>query len=80
MSTRDLIPYLNKSCRFKLKSGKEVFGIIWEAIGPNGKHLYFTSLSNAELVYEAGNSLELAAKIGNPIPFEDIIYVEKLAS
>lgn len=80
MSTKDLQTYYNTRCRFKLKSGKEVFGVIWEVETANGKNLFFTSLSNAQFVIKAKSDVELASKIGNPLAIEDIILAEKLVS
>lgn len=38
----DMMDFLNKPCRFKLKNGREVFGIIWRT-GNNGNSEYFFS-------------------------------------
>lgn len=80
MSTTDLIPYFNNTCRFKLRSGKEVFGVIWEVVTAEGVRMYFTSLSNAQLVQQAQKDADLAAQIGSPIVIDEIIYAERIAS
>ena len=40
MSTRDLSTIYERPCKFKLKSGKEIFGVIWK----NNDGLFFSSL------------------------------------
>ncbi|TVR39430.1 MAG: hypothetical protein EA392_06705 [Cryomorphaceae bacterium] len=42
MTRHDLSLYYNRHCRLKLKSGKEVFGVIWEHDSDEDK-LYFAS-------------------------------------
>src|ERR1700751_6486700 len=37
--------YNDQPCRFRLKSGKEVFGVIWEKPQPGNTSYYFASLS-----------------------------------
>ena len=40
MSTPELSSIYKRPCKFKLKSGKEVFGVIWK----NNNQLFFSSL------------------------------------
>ena len=40
----------NEHCRFKLKSGKEVYGIIWQVSVEDGPGYFFTSASQKEKI------------------------------
>lgn len=78
--------FTNKHCRFKLRSGKEVFGVIWEvesaeqrADAKNGqsapKRLYFASVRD----YERLQHDEVPVHV-IPMQPEEIVLVESLAS
>ena len=41
-------PFAHKHCRFKLRSGKEVFGVIWEVEGLEKRSLFFASIGDYE--------------------------------
>lgn len=71
---------LNEHCRFKLKSGKEVYGIIWELKMNNLSHYYFTSASLKEKIESSPNRIELIQENGVELDLNDIIQVENLAS
>lgn len=74
----NLRQFYNTQCRFRLKSGKEVYGVIWEVAVSEKSELYFTSLSNAEHVFKAKNDKELSKSIGLPLSAEEIIMAERL--
>ena len=40
--------YAHKHCRFKLRSGKEVFGVVWEVESGGEKKLFFASVRDYE--------------------------------
>lgn len=40
--------FTNKHCRFKLRSGKEVFGVVWEVEANEEKKLFFASVRDYE--------------------------------
>lgn len=79
MTKTDLSTYYHRHCRMRMRSGKEVFGVLWEDELDTNK-LYFASRS-AHLAYQASlGSLRSEAflppaDIVNP---EDIIAVESL--
>jgi hypothetical protein len=37
-------PLTHKHCRFKLKNGREVFGVVWEVEANDEKKLFFASV------------------------------------
>ena len=48
-------PYAHKHCRFKLRNGREVFGVIWEVetaeaapMDDQDQHLFFASVRDYE--------------------------------
>ncbi|MCB0431057.1 MAG: hypothetical protein H6585_10780 [Flavobacteriales bacterium] len=43
MTSQELAYYMYRVCRFKLKSGKEVYGVIWEDKNLRGEREYFFS-------------------------------------
>mgnify|MGYP000878039472 CR=1 FL=1 len=44
-------PYAHKHCRFKLRSGKEVFGVIWEVEAGDEHKLFFASVGTGIFVH-----------------------------
>jgi len=79
MPKRDLKEYYNRECRFKLKSGQEIYGVLWEIESAKGKALYFTSLFNATRI-RSNNDFELASELGQPMQSDQIILAERLVS
>ena len=68
--------YANKHCRFKLRSGKEVFGVIWEVESADARKLFFASIGDYERLQrdpkKPVNVIDLRP--------EEIIQVESIAS
>ncbi|MBL4704147.1 MAG: hypothetical protein JKY54_06480 [Flavobacteriales bacterium] len=79
MSIRDLKEYYNSECRFKLKSGQEIYGVLWEVESAKGTDLYYTSLFNATKI-RSNNDFQLATEIGQPMQLDEIILAERLVS
>jgi hypothetical protein len=76
MDTPDIQHFAHAHCRFKLRSGKEIFGVIWEVeIGEN-KKLFFASIRDYE------RSLHDPMRPIEVVPMEptEIVYAERLAS
>jgi len=70
----------NEHCRFKLKSGKEVFGIIWEVRVNEAPAYFFTSASHKEKIETAINRIEMIQEIGFELDINDVVLAENLAS
>ena len=69
-------PFAHKHCRFKLRSGKEVFGVIWEVEGLEKRTLFFASIGDYERLQRDPNK---PVSVINLRP-EEIMHVESLAS
>jgi hypothetical protein len=80
MDLAKLKHYAHRHCRFKLRSGKEVFGVVWEVetsetAGADGtKRLFFASVRDYERLTH-GSPAQVV-----PIAPADIVAVESLAS
>ncbi|HRH37760.1 MAG TPA: hypothetical protein PK760_05415 [Flavobacteriales bacterium] len=73
--------YEHQHCRFKLRNGKDVYGVVWEvetsdaAGSSTGKRLYFASVSDYERLQRSASPVHVM-----PMQPEEIVAVESLAS
>jgi hypothetical protein len=68
--------YTHKHCRFKLKSGKEVYGVIWEVDSGDDRRLYFASVRDYErLQHDPKQPISIL-----PMQPDEIVHVQDLAS
>jgi len=80
MEVANIRRFAHQHCRFKLRSGKEVFGVVWEVetsetAGIDGtKRLFFASVRDYERL-TSGDSAQVI-----PIAPSEIVSVESLAS
>ena len=79
MTKEDLIAYYHQHCRLRLRSGKEVFGVLWEDDRSRDK-LYFSSQGEHKawrqaLELKQFDRLHRLVQTVNP---DDIIAVESL--
>ncbi len=82
MEVTHIRSFAHKHCRFKLRSGKEVFGVIWEVEGTDAfgtasgeKHLFFSSIRDYERMRTQGAPAQVV-----PMEPEEIVWAESLAS
>ena len=76
MNFDELKTYFNQHCRFKLKSGKEVYGVIWQVDGGGvSTRWYFASVMDHQIYLETQILPEF-----NGLELEQIVYAEKLVS
>lgn len=68
-------PFANKHCKFKLRSGKEVFGVIWEVDNGSTKRLFFSSIHDYEKLQHSSAPVSVI-----PLQPEEIVHVESIAS
>ncbi|MFZ1686058.1 MAG: hypothetical protein WAU70_01460 [Flavobacteriales bacterium] len=68
-------PFTNKHCKFKLRSGKEVFGVIWEVDNGSTKRLFFSSVNDYERLQHNSTPVNVI-----PLQPEEIVHVESIAS
>jgi len=83
MDLSHIRPYAHKHCRFKLRNGREVFGVIWEvetgeqlSSDDGDKRLFFASVHD----YERLQSDPQKPVSVIDMPPEEIMHVESLAS
>lgn len=76
MNYTDLQSYFHHHCKIKLRSGKEVFGVLWEEMTETDRAIYFASYIEHKRhideppVLSKENSAKIALEI------EDILGVE----
>ena len=70
----------NEHCRFKLKSGKEVYGIIWQVSVEDSPAYFFTSASQKVKIETSKNRLEMIQELGFKLDINDVVMSENLAS
>lgn len=68
--------YEQKPCKFILRSGKQIFGIVWEDNFNNSKKYFFSSA--VEYMKAKLKSREELKKTAYPISIEDVIHAELL--
>jgi hypothetical protein len=76
MGANKLSIFLNQHCRFVLRSGKEVFGVIWEVQSQGNAKYFFSSVSEHRQYLEEQNLSALNGTL--QVNLEDIIHAEKL--
>lgn len=81
MDYANLRKYAHQHCRFKLRGGKEIFGVVWEvetsdsANGDGTSRLFFASVRDYERLQQQGAPAQVISIAPN-----DIVSVESLAS
>ena len=81
MNRTEFLPLNDKPCRFKLKGGKEIFGIIWENnIGKHPVHYFSSTADRMRYKFpETVNSRISFEKVFTPVHLEDIVQAEPLS-
>lgn len=79
MTRSDLIAYYHRHCRLRLRSGKEVFGVLWEDEHSRDK-LCFASYGEHKAWRQAMElkQSDRAQRLAQEVSPEDIIAVESL--
>lgn len=78
MERTDILNYSEQPCKFRLKSGKEVFGVIWETMRQDKVVHYFASAVE-RMRYkkaEASNDMETCNNLITEVNIEEIISAE----
>lgn len=81
MLAKELDEYFEKPCRLKLKSGKEVFGVVWEEKDHFNNANYFFASSDGYESYKKAfqtNDKATCEKIKIPIDIDDVVGAELL--
>lgn len=76
MELTNIRDFTNRHCRFKLKSGKEVFGVVWEVETGDSCKLYFASVRDYErLQHDPGQPISIV-----PVQPDEIVHAQDIAS
>lgn len=73
MTRNEFLQVNDRPCRFKLKSGKEVFGVVWENAGDIQPVYFFATLGER---FDSRNK----TNFGVNIDLEDIVGAELINS
>ena len=73
-------PFLQKPCRFRFKSGKDVFGVIWEdRSGKFSRHYFASSYEYANYIKASSkNDNKMSQRLGYPVNIEEVVVAEHL--
>lgn len=80
MTKGDISNFLNKHCRIRMRSGKEVYGVIWEEPNTDAPELYFASFKEHKEYFENKAKIPFLKTLyaNNRVKEEDIILVENI--
>jgi len=78
MGINNINTLLNKHCRFRLRSGKDIYGILWRVDANGESYHYFTSASLKSRIEMAEDRNELILSSGTELNINDIVLAEKL--
>lgn len=73
MTRAEFIQVNDRPCRFKLKSGKEFFGVIWEHTGEGEAAYYFATMGER---FDVRNKTNFGVRVD----LEDIVGAELINS
>lgn len=82
MKRTDILTYGEQPCKFRLRSGKEVFGVIWETMKQDTVVHYFASAVE-RMRYkkaEANNDVEACKNLITEVNIDEIVSAEPLNS
>jgi len=79
MSNSNISYYYHIPCRFRLRSGKEVYGVVWQGGIGAASHL-FASLREYEKYQEAEKDHDLNAckRLALRVDIDDFVHAESL--
>lgn len=80
MNRADILTYEERPCKFRMKSGKEVFGVIWETMKQDRVVHYFASAVE-RMRYKkasANNDIETCNQFITEVNIDEIVSAEPL--
>jgi hypothetical protein len=77
MTRFDFLAYNDRPCKFRLRTGKDVFGVIWETKANDGLGYRFASLGE-RFTLETTSGLRESRNMGQVIDLEEILLAEPL--
>lgn len=75
MNEKDLQRFYHQNCRFKLKSGKEVFGVIWQDESLRADEVHFASVKDHEAFITKTGSVNGSMQL---MKAREIVYAENI--
>jgi hypothetical protein len=75
MDSASLKTYYNKPCKFRLKSGKDVYGVVWADDKESSNRFYFSSSEDYNLIKSRG---EKNSALKTLVNLNDIVAAEML--
>lgn len=81
MNRTEFLKYNDTPCKFKLRGGKEVFGVIWEnSYGEQLMHFFSTAADRMRYkTAEQRNDRIACERLKTPVALEDIVLAEPLS-
>ncbi len=76
MGLPDLRTFMHAPCRFRLRGGREVYGVVWESGPWDGQGLTFASIGE----YERARREPLRPMATVTMQAEEILWAERLVS
>lgn len=80
MKVQNFTKFLNRPCKFRLKSGKLVYGVLWSVlIGEEMSYFFSTKGQYERMKSISGNSMGYILEMGTPVNLNDFISAEQLS-
>ncbi|HEY4799447.1 MAG TPA: hypothetical protein VII99_10265 [Bacteroidia bacterium] len=81
MNRAEFLQFNDTPCKFKLRGGKEVFGVIWENnYGNHMMHFFSTAAERIRYkIAERVNDRLTCERLKTPVELEDIVRAEPLS-
>ena len=80
MERTEFLQYNDTPCKFKLRGGREVFGVIWEnSFGNEMMHFFSTTAERMRYkLAEQRNDRLACERLKTPVELEDVVLAEPL--
>ncbi|MFI5151568.1 MAG: hypothetical protein ACHQRM_17725 [Bacteroidia bacterium] len=77
MTRFDFLAYNDRPCKFRLRTGKDVFGVVWETKSNERRTYRFASLGE-RFTLHTNSGIRENRSVGQLIDLEDILLAEPL--
>ena len=77
MTRFDFLSYNDRPCKFRLRSGKDVFGVVWEIKSSELLSYRFASLGE-RFTFHTSSGIREKRNVGQVIDLEEILLAEPL--
>ncbi len=81
MNRTEFLKFNDTPCKFKLRGGREIFGVIWEnSYGNNLMHFFSTTAERMRYkIAEQRNDRLALDRLKTPVELEDVVLAEPLS-